>query len=95
MVSDISTTLALIGGGNMGSAMLAGLLGGESPPYTSDRILVVFGRVGVGQTAHCIHGGGAIVWPLIQDCCFMGDLSQQTFVHGSLRDVSHDLGREG
>ena len=41
MASDISTTLALIGGGNMGSAMLAGLLSGESPPYTPDRILVV------------------------------------------------------
>ena len=32
----------------------------------SDQILVVYGRVG-GQSARCIHGGGALVWPLIQD----------------------------
>ncbi len=33
----------------------------------SDKILVVFGKVGAGQSARCIHGGGALVWPLIQD----------------------------
>ena len=33
----------------------------------SDKILVIYGRVGAGQSSHCIHGGGALVWPLIQD----------------------------
>jgi len=33
----------------------------------SDKILVIFGKVGEGQSARCIHGGGALVWPLIQD----------------------------
>ncbi len=33
----------------------------------SDRILVVYGKVGKGQSARCIHGGGVLVWPLIQD----------------------------
>jgi len=37
----------------------------------SDRILVVFGKVGAGQSARCIHGGGIFVWPLIQDYAFM------------------------
>ena len=37
----------------------------------SDRILVVFGKVGAGQTAKCIHGGGIIVWPLIQDYVYI------------------------
>jgi flotillin len=37
----------------------------------SDQILVVFGRVGRDQTSHCIHGGGAFVWPLIQDYYYM------------------------
>ena len=37
----------------------------------SDRILVVFGKVGSGQTAKCIHGGGIIVWPLIQDYAYI------------------------
>lgn len=32
----------------------------------SDQILVVYGKVG-GQSARCIHGGGTLVWPLIQD----------------------------
>ena len=34
----------------------------------SDKILVIYGKVGKGQAARCIHGGGALVWPLIQDC---------------------------
>lgn len=33
----------------------------------SDKVLVVYGKVGAGQSARCIHGGGALVWPLIQD----------------------------
>jgi len=37
----------------------------------SDRILVVYGKVGEGQSARCIHGGGAFVWPVIQDYQFM------------------------
>jgi flotillin len=37
----------------------------------SDKILVVFGKVGVGQSARCIHGGGAFIWPLIQDYAYM------------------------
>ncbi len=38
----------------------------------SDRILVVYGKVGAGQSARCIHGGGTFVWPLIQDYAYMG-----------------------
>ncbi len=33
----------------------------------SDKILVVYGKVGEGESAKCIHGGGALVWPLVQD----------------------------
>ncbi len=36
----------------------------------SDAILVVYGKVG-DKTANCIHGGGTLVWPLIQDCSFL------------------------
>lgn len=32
----------------------------------SDRILVVYGKTG-GGSAKCIHGGGAFIWPVIQD----------------------------
>jgi len=37
----------------------------------SDMILVKFGRVGKGKSASCIHGGGALIWPLIQDSAFL------------------------
>jgi flotillin len=33
----------------------------------SNKILVIYGKVTQGQSARCLHGGGAFVWPLIQD----------------------------
>lgn len=37
----------------------------------SDRILVVYGKVGGGNSAKCIHGGAAFIWPVIQDYQFL------------------------
>ncbi|MFN0130936.1 MAG: flotillin family protein [Phycisphaerales bacterium] len=37
----------------------------------SNRILVVYGRVGGNRAAKCLHGGGTFVWPLIQDYAYM------------------------
>lgn len=43
----------------------------------SDRILVVYGKVGsakgtdTGRSAKCIHGGAAFIWPIIQDYAFL------------------------
>lgn len=37
----------------------------------SNRVLVIFGKVASGQSARCLHGGGAFVWPLIQDYAFL------------------------
>ncbi len=37
----------------------------------SDKILVVYGKVGKGQSANCIHGGGTLIWPLIQDYAYI------------------------
>lgn len=37
----------------------------------SDRILVVYGKVGGGDSAKCIHGGAAFIWPVFQDYAFM------------------------
>jgi len=36
----------------------------------SDKILVIYGRTG-GTSARCIHGGGAFVWPVIQDYAYL------------------------
>ena len=37
----------------------------------SDQILVVYGKTGGGQSAKCIHGGAAFIWPIIQDYEFL------------------------
>jgi flotillin len=42
----------------------------------SDRILVVYGKVGstageASRSAKCIHGGAAFIWPIIQDYSFL------------------------
>ncbi|MGR7812956.1 flotillin family protein [Lacinutrix undariae] len=37
----------------------------------SDRILVVYGKVGGGQSAKCIHGGAAFILPVFQDYEFL------------------------
>ena len=37
----------------------------------SDKILVKYGKVGRGQSALCIHGGGSFIWPLFQDYTYM------------------------
>jgi len=36
----------------------------------SDRILVVYGKVG-GESAICIHGGASFIWPVFQDYEFL------------------------
>ena len=37
----------------------------------SDRILVVYGKVGGGESAKCVHGGAAFIFPVIQDYQFL------------------------
>ena len=36
----------------------------------SDKILVIYGKTG-GTSAKCIHGGGAFIWPVIQDYAYL------------------------
>lgn len=36
----------------------------------SDKILVVYGKTG-GTSAKCIHGGGAFIWPVVQDFAYL------------------------
>ena len=41
----------------------------------SDRVMVVFGKIGSGPEGHrsakCIHGGAAFIWPVFQDYSYM------------------------
>jgi flotillin len=43
----------------------------------SDKILVVYGRVGEGKAAQCLHGGGKLIIPLIQNYAYL-DLKPMT-----------------
>ncbi len=54
----------------------------------SNKVLVVYGRVGFNRTVQCCHGGGTFVWPLIQGYAFL-DLTPRT-IHIPLRGaLSH------
>lgn len=54
----------------------------------SNKILVVYGRVGGSKNLRCYHGGGAIIWPIIQGSSFL-DLTPRT-IHIPLRGaLSH------
>lgn len=43
----------------------------------SNKILAVFGRISGDRSVKCYHGGGAFIWPLIQDYAFL-DLTPMT-----------------
>jgi flotillin len=40
----------------------------KCPP---NKVLVVYGRVGAGRAAKCLHGGGTFVMPVIQDFAYL------------------------
>ena len=37
----------------------------------SDKILVIYGNRGTSKSAKCVHGGGAFVWPIIEDYAYL------------------------
>jgi len=37
----------------------------------SDKILVIYGKVANNRSSNCLHGGGALVLPLIQDYAYL------------------------
>jgi len=43
----------------------------------SDKVMVIYGRVGKGKVAETIHGGGRLIYPLIQNSAFL-DLKPMT-----------------
>ena len=54
----------------------------------SNKVLVVYGKVGEKKAVQCYHGGGTFVWPLIQGCSFL-DLTPRT-IHIPLKGaLSH------
>lgn len=54
----------------------------------SNKVLVVYGKVGEKKAVQCYHGGGTFVWPIIQGCSFL-DLTPRT-IHIPLKGaLSH------
>ncbi len=37
----------------------------------SDKILVIYGKKSSGSSAKCVHGGGAFVWPVLEDYAYL------------------------
>lgn len=37
----------------------------------SDKVLVIYGNKGTSKSAKCVHGGGAFVWPIIEDYAYL------------------------
>ncbi len=37
----------------------------------SNKILVIYGKVGKGVSARCLHGGAAFIWPLVHDYAYL------------------------
>ena len=70
MSEFFSNPLALIGIAVVVLFILISALISRYKRCPSDKILVVYGRTG-GASAKCIHGGGAFIWPVIQDYAYL------------------------
>ena len=66
----VSNPLFIIGVGVVVFFILISALIARYKRCPSDKILVVYGRTG-GASAKCIHGGGAFIWPVIQDFAYL------------------------
>ncbi len=63
--------LAIVGVSALAVLIVIGIIVNQYKRCPSNRILVVYGKVGGGRSAKCIHGGGAFVIPVIQDYQFL------------------------
>src|SRR5436190_18323416 len=66
-LSDSTPLLAMIVAGTLIAFGFIVFLAKRYKRCPSNRILVIYGKVRQGESARCLHGGGAFVWPLIQD----------------------------
>ena len=46
-------------------------LAGRYKRCPSDKILVIYGKVDEGRSSRCMHGGGALILPLVQDYSYL------------------------
>ncbi len=65
-------TLILFGGGILFVIVFLYSLVKRYKKCPPDQVLVIFGKTtGKGRSARCYHGGGAFVWPIVQNFSFL------------------------
>src|ERR671916_723761 len=72
---DLSATTIAIGGVLLGAVLVMSMVSLFVSRYKrcpANKVLVISGRVGGGESAKCISGGGAFVWPVIQEYAYLG-----------------------
>jgi len=78
-LSNLNDSLALITVSLLGIFLFATFvfLASRYRRCPSNKVMAVFGKVTGGQSVRCYHGGGAFIWPLIQDFRYL-DLTPMT-----------------
>src|SRR6516225_7633469 len=75
LFADASETLVWLAAIAAAAALvffiMVALLSNRYKRCPSNKVLVIYGKVGGGNTARCIHGGAAFVMPLIQEHAFL------------------------
>lgn len=69
---DLSSSFVVIVAGLIGLAFIMLLwFVSRYKRCPSDKILVIYGKTGTGQSSKCLAGGAAFIWPVIQDYQYM------------------------
>ncbi|HSF87983.1 MAG TPA: SPFH domain-containing protein [Saprospiraceae bacterium] len=69
---DLSNSLVVIVAGLIGLVFIMLLwFVSRYKRCPSDKILVIYGKTGTGQSSKCLAGGAAFIWPVIQDYQYM------------------------
>jgi flotillin len=71
---ELSATTVAIGSVVAGAVLMGSLVSLFVSRYKrcpANRVLVISGKVGGGESAKCISGGGAFVWPVIQEYAYL------------------------
>jgi flotillin len=73
-IPDLGFPLVAVAGPLLGAVVLMGIVLLFVSRYKrcpANRVLVISGKVGGGESARCISGGGAFVWPVIQEYAYL------------------------
>src|SRR5688572_5247985 len=71
---DLSPTMIAIGAVLLGAVLVMSMVSRFASRYKrcpANKVLVISGKVGGGESAKCISGGGAFVWPVIQEYAYL------------------------